>query len=156
MKKLICVLLAILLLSCAAIGEEAPPDFTLLTGLDKAQELLDSGAAIERIYYTDGYGFSISEFETTDETEIAALWKAVNEIVITGKSDEDITDWYPQIIFFFSDGSHLNICFDAHWLEVGMEHYTVGNDEAFWSLTAALVAFYAGEDGGEILLWLNP
>ena len=154
MKKLLCVLLAILLLIPAfALGEETPPDFVWITGLDKAQELLDSGAFIERVYYTDGYGFSTSEFETTDGEKIAQLWKAVNAITITGKSNEDITDWYPQIVFFFSDESQLNICFDAHWLEVGMNHYTLGNDEAFWSLTAAMTAAYAAGGGNEDTDW---
>ncbi len=153
MKKLICFLLSLSLLSGFALGEEAPLDFIHLTGLDKARELLDSGEVIERIYYTDGYGFSISEFSTTDGAEIDALWKAVNEITIVGKTNEGITDWYPQIVFFFSDDTHLNICFEAHWLEIGMDHYAVGNDEAFWSLTAALTAAYAAGGGEEEPDW---
>ena len=148
MKKQWCILLAVLLLiPVFALGEEALPDFVRITGLNRAQELLDSGEFIERVYYTDGYGFSTSEFETKDGEEIDALWKAVNAIKITGKTNEDITDWYPQIVFFFSDESQLNICFDAHWLEIGMDHYTVGNDEAFWSLTAAMTAAYAARGG---------
>lgn len=148
MKKLICALLVILLLiPAASVAEEAPLDFARLTGLDKAQELLDSGETIDKIYYTDGYGFSTSEFVTTDGVEIAQLWKAVNAITIVGETPEDITDWYPQIVFFFSDESRLNICFDAHWLEIGMDHYLVANDEAFWSLTAALTAAYAFRGG---------
>ena len=150
MKKLVCALLSLLLLlSGFALGEETPLDFAQLTGLDKARELLDSGEVIERIYYTDGYGFSTSEFYTTDGAEIDALWKAVNAIQIVGKTNEGITDWYPQIVFFFSDDTHLNICFDAHWLEIGMDHYVVGNDEAFWSLTAAMTAAYAAGGGEE-------
>lgn len=150
MKRLLCALLIIpLLIPAFALGEEQLPDFVRITGLDKAQELLDSGAFIDRVYYTDGYGFSTSEFETTDGEEITQLWKAVNAITITGKSNEDITDWYPQIIFFFSDESQLNVCFDAHWLEIGMDHYTLGNDEAFWSLTAAMTTAYTAGDGEE-------
>ena len=150
MKKLLCALLAILLLIPAfALGEETPPDFVRITGLDKAQELLNSGASIDRVYYTDGYGFSTSEFETTDGEAIAHLWKAVNAITIVGKSNEDITDWYPQIIFFFSDESRLSIHFDAHWLEIGMDHYALGNDEAFWSLTAAMTAAYEAGSSAE-------
>ena len=150
MKKLICALLAMLLLiPAASMAEEAPLDFAKLTGLDKAQELLNSGETIEKIYYTDGYGFSTSEFVTTDGAEIAQLWKAVNAITIVGKTPEDITDWYPQIVFFFSDESRLNICFDAHWLEIGMDHYLVANDEAFWNLTAAMVTAYAAKGGEE-------
>ena len=144
MKRLTCALLAIfLLIPAASLAEETPLDFARLTGLDKAQELLQSGETIEKIYYTDGFGFSTSEFLTTDGEEIAQLWKAVNAITVVGKTQEDITDWYPQIVFFFSDESRLNICFDAHWLEIGMDHYTVDNDEAFWSLTAAMTAAYA-------------
>ena len=154
MKKLLCFLLAVLLLIPAfALAEEALPDFSWITGLNKAQELLDSGETIDRIYYTDGYGFSISEFETTDGEEIDALWNAVNAIKITGKSNEDITDWYPQIVFFFSDESQLNICFDAHWLEIGMEHYTLENDGPFWNLTAAMTAAYAAGGGKEASDW---
>ncbi len=153
MKKLLCCLIAFWMLIPAALGEETPPDFSRLTGLDKAQELLDSGETIDSVYYTDGYGFSTSEFVTTDGADIDALWKAVNAIRITGIVHEDVTDWYPQIVFYFSDESRLNICFDAHWLEIGMDHYAVENDEAFWSLTAAMTAAYAAEDGYEDADW---
>ena len=144
MRKQLCVLLALLLLlPCAAPGEETLPDFAQITGLDKARELLRGGVTIERIYYTDGYGFSTSEFATADESAIALLWQAVNEITVAGRTWEGVTDWYPQIVFFFSDESRLNICFDAHWLEIGMDHYILENDQNFWDLTAAMTAAYA-------------
>ncbi len=149
MKKLLCVLLAFLLLIPGAApgkAEEGALDFAVLSGLREARELLDSGEVIEKVYYTDGYGFSISEFTTVNGEEIDALWKAVNGITIIEKTNQGITDWYPQIVFFFSDESRLNICFDAHWLEVGMDHYVLGNDEAFWNLTASLTAAYAAEE----------
>ncbi len=150
MKKTLCILLALLLLlPGAALSEEGALDFAALTGLREAQELLDGGEVIEKVYYTDGYGFSISEFTTVDGAEIDALWKAVNAITIVGKTNEGVTDWYPQIVFYFSDESRLNICFDAHWLEIGMDHYVVGNDEAFWSLTASMTAAYAAGGGWE-------
>ncbi len=144
MRKQLCVLLALLLLlPCAAPGEETLPDFAQITGLDKARELLRGGVTIERIYYTDGYGFSTSEFATADESAIALLWQAVNEIKVAGRTGEYFTDWYPQIVFFFSDASVLNICFDVHWLEIGMDHYTLENDQNFWNLTAEMAAEYA-------------
>jgi len=144
MKKWISfVLLFALGLSPLAAAEEAPA-FAALTGLDRAQQKISGGAAITRVYYTDGYGFSSSEFTTDDPEEIRALWDALCEMTLGDKVSEAITDWYPQIVCYFSDGEVFRVCFDAHWLEIGgMEHYEVGNADAFWQLTAGLVEKHA-------------
>lgn len=142
MKKLLSIAAVLMLCMSIAGAEETFPS---LTKLDETQALLDRGVTIDRVFYTDGYGFSISEFTTEDETEIALLWEALSQITLLEEVDTFITDWYPQIVFFLSDGSHFNVCFDAHWLEIGgMKNYAIGNDEAFWALTAALVKKYQG------------
>lgn len=146
LKKLLS--LAVVLALCVSLAcAEETETFRSLTKIDETQALLDAGVTIEKIYYTDGYGFSTSEFTTEDEGEIALLWTALNKITVSGAVDEDITDWYPQIVLFLSDGSHCNVCFDAHWLEIGgRTHYGLENDEDFWTLTAALVQKYQKQE----------
>ncbi|MBR5109200.1 MAG: hypothetical protein IK099_03310 [Clostridia bacterium] len=145
MKKFLLICLALCLLVPSVFAEEEA-SFLSLTKLDETQDLLDSGVTIEKVYYTDGYGFSTSEFTTTDPEEIAALWTALTMMELGEPSYTFITDWYPQIVFYLSDGTHRNVCFDAHWLEIsGMENYCVLNDEPFWTLTACLVRKYMGE-----------
>ena len=140
MKKCLLCLIVLMLCVSPVLAEET---FQSLTKLDEMQALLDAGVTIERVYYTDGYGFSTSEFKTEDEGEIALLWEALNRIVLGERINEFVTDWYPQIVFFLSDGSRYNVCFDTHWLEIGgMENYSVTNDEDFWALTACLVRQY--------------
>ncbi len=124
---------------------EGQREFASLTGIDVLREKLYGGVTIDRVCYTDGYGFSTSEFTTVDSWEIEVLWEALNAIEIVGRVDEDITDWYPQIVFYLSDGASFGVRFDAHWLEIGgMEHYALANDEDFWNVTSHLVEQYAG------------
>ena len=145
MKKIIAMVLAAVMLCSLAAAEEAgdTPDFRTLAGLDKMEQKLNAGVTIDRIYYTDGYGFSTSEFTTTDPDEIRSLWDALNQITVKGRSEESITDWYPQIVFTFSDGSDAHVTFESHWLSLPepwpQANYELENDEAFWSLTAELV-----------------
>lgn len=142
MKKIIVLLTAACLLFSAALAE----DFQSMTGMDEVQKKLDAGITIEKVYYTDGYGFSTSEFTTEDPDEIALLWAALNKITVAGRVDESITDWYPQIVFYLSDGTYGGVRFEANWLCIGgMENYEIGNAEEFWMLTAALVQKYAEE-----------
>ena len=146
LKKIISIFMTLyLLLTGGAAQAQTPPDFREITGLNGVQRLLDGGAGIDRVFYTDGFGFSTSEFTTTDENEIAALWRALNAIEIAGTSDQSVTDWYPQIVFKLSDESYFRVCFDAHWLEIGMDHYALANDEPFWQLTYALTQAYSAE-----------
>ena len=145
MKKLLPVCLAFCLLISSVFAEEEMT-FLSLTKLDETRELLDSGVTVEKVYYTDGYGFSTSEFTTADPDEIAALWKALTDMELGEPSNMSVTDWYPQIVFYLSDGTCRNVCFDAHWLEIGgMKNYCVLNDEPFWTLTACLVRKYMDE-----------
>ena len=69
MKKLFVLLTVLTLLAGAASAESLQS----MTGLDETVEKLADGVTIDRIYYTDGYGFSTSEFTTTDPEEIALL-----------------------------------------------------------------------------------
>ena len=136
MKRLIALLIATFLLISVALAE----DFQSMTGMDEIQKKLDAGITIGKVYYTDGYGFSTSEFTTDDPDEIAALWTALNKITVVGKVNESITDWYPQIVFCLTDGTQGGVCFEAKWLCIGgMENYEIANAEEFWSLTASLV-----------------
>ena len=149
MKKLIAVLLGILMLTSIALAEEF--DFQSMTGLDEVQKKLDAGITIGKAYYTDGYGFSTSEFSTDDPEEIRQLWTALNKITVVGRVNESITDWYPQIVFYLSDGTHVNVCFESHWLSVGgMENYEVENAGEFWTLTALLVEKHAEMEQGSV------
>ncbi len=142
MKKLFVLLTVLMLLAGAASAESLQS----MTGLDETVEKLASGVTIDRVYYTDGYGFSTSEFTTTDPEEIALLWDAVNRITVKDRVNESITDWYPQIVFYLSDGTASGVRFEAHWLCIGgMENYKIENAEEFWSLTASLVLKYAGQ-----------
>ena len=145
MKKVFSVLLAVMLLA----GTAAAENFRALTGLDEVQARIDRGIRIRRVFYTDGYGFSDSEFETVDPEEISQLWAALNRITVREKTDGSITDWYPQIIFYLSDGSAAGVRFESHWLCIGgRENYELENDGEFWKLTASLVKKYAGSEAG--------
>ena len=145
MKKMFAMLLALVLLAGTAMAEDG--DFRSMTGLDALQAKLEEGVTIDRVYYTDGYGFSTSEFGTEDPEVIALLLEALDRITVAGRVDESITDWYPQIVFYLSDGTNAGVRFEAHWLCVGgRENYELEGAEAFWNLTAALVRLNAGED----------
>lgn len=137
-------IITLLVLAMGACFAEEQPTFDALTGFDAFQERLQAGTSIVSVYYTDGFGFSTSEFTTTDAAEIDALLDALGKIEVVGKSDTFITDWYPQIVFKLDDDSYYNISFNKHWLSVGgMDNYVVTNDEPFWTLTAELVEKYS-------------
>ena len=120
-------------------------EFMLVTGLNEMAKALDNGATIESVYYTDGYGFSTSEFTTTDPEEIAALWNAITRIRLVGPTNMSITDWYPLIAFTLSDGSRYGARFEGTWLTLLRDNYEIANDEEFWSLTKALVQKHSQE-----------
>ena len=145
MKKLIAIFLAALLMVSVAAAEDAL-SFQSLTGLDEMQRKLDAGITIGKVYYNDGYGFSTSEFTTTDQEEIQALWTALNQITVKGRVNKSITDWYPQIVFYLSDGTTAYVPFESHWLSLPtpwpQANYELENDDAFWNLTAFLVSKY--------------
>ena len=145
MKKIIALLITgILLMASAAMAQNEPAAIQCFTELGVIQNKLDEGVRIEKVYYTDGYGFSTSEFTTADPDEIGQLWKAVNAIMVGEKVNESITDWYPQIVFYLTDGTRGGVRFEAGWLCVGgMENHVISNAEGFWSLTAALVKKHA-------------
>ena len=145
MKRIIALLMTVILLTASAIMARGEPStIQSMTGLGEIRKKLDQGIKIEKVYYTDGYGFSTSEFTTDDPDEIEQLWEAVNAITIGEKVDESITDWYPQIVFYLTDGTDGSVLFEAKWLCAGgMENYEIGNAEDFWNLTAALVEKHA-------------
>ena len=151
MKKIIVLLMAgILLMASAAAGEGEPGTIQSMTALGDIREKLDRGTVIEKVYYTDGYGFSTSEFTTDDPEEIGLLWEAVNAITVVGKVDQSITDWYPQIVFYLSDGTRGGVRFEAGWLNVGMDNYEISGAEYFWFLTSALVERHAEMEKGAV------
>ena len=122
MKRIITLIMMMALMLCSGAAAETTgdiPDFRTLTGLDELSRKLDSGVTIDRVYYTDGYGFSTSEFTTTDAAEIRSLWAALNQITVKGRVNE--SPW-PQA------------------------NYELENDDAFWSLTASLVNRTASAD----------
>lgn len=144
-RFLILLLSAVLLLASAASGRaESEPAFLSITGLDAMQEALDAGASIASADYTEGLGFSVSEFRTEDPEETQALWDALRKLELAGVCGESVTDWYPQIVFTLSDGSRFSALFEAHWLSAdgGRVNYHLTGDEDFWALTARLTAAY--------------
>ena len=141
MKKIIALMLAgiLLLASAAAVGEKAGT-IQSVTDLGEIRNKLEQGFQIRKVYYTAGYGFSTSEFSTDDPEEIAQLWQALNAVTVGDRVDESITDWYPQIVFYLTDGTHGGVSFEGEWLNLGgTENYAISNAESFWTLTASLV-----------------
>lgn len=139
-KKTIALLIGIMLVTFIAYADEVPATIQSMTELGEIQKKLDNGVTIGKVYFTNGYGFSTSEFTTDDPDEIAQLWEAVNAIQVRGKVNESITDWYPQIVFYLSDGTYGGVRFEANWLCIGgMENYEISNADEFWNLTASLV-----------------
>ncbi len=149
MKKYIAALLTVLLLRSVALAEDF--DFKTMTEMDKLQEKLDAGITIEKVYYTDGYGFSTSEFSTDDPEEIQWLWITLNKITVVSRVDQSITDWYPQIVFYLSDGTRAGIRFEAHWLCInGRENYELADADKFWMLTASLIQKHEEMERGAV------
>jgi len=145
------LMIGILLTASVAMAQDEPATIQSMTELGNIRKKLDQGIQIGKVYYTDGYGFSTSEFSTDDPDEIEQLWQAVNAITVGERVNESITDWYPQIVFYLTDGTHGNVNFEANWLSVGgMENYEISNAEAFWKLTAALVEKHAETENGAV------
>lgn len=147
MKKMMIALIVTCLLFSAALAD----DFQSMTGMDLVQKKLDTGITLEKVYFTNGYGFSTSEFSTEDPEEIQMLWDTLNQIRVVGKVDESITDWYPYIVFYLSDGTEAGVGFEAAWLCLGSQNYEITNAEEFWMLTAALVEKYSMPEEGAVL-----
>ena len=145
MKKLISIVLIVMLMLPGAMADEIQLRIQDMTDLGEIQSKLDEGMTIDKVYYTDGYGFSTSEFTTINAVEIESLWNAVNEITVLGKINMGITDWYPQIIFYLSDGTQGSVHFESTWLNVngGRDNYELANADDFWSLTSSLVRKYS-------------
>ena len=157
LKKVVGLLMGILLLMVSvSFAEETPASIQSMTELGEIQKKLDQGITIGKVYYTDGYGFSTSEFTTDDPDEIAQLWNAVNAIRVGEKVNESITDWYPQIVFCLTDGTRGGVRFEAKWLCIGgMENYEISNAEGFWSLTASLVEKHESMAEGAVRVGWN-
>lgn len=124
-------------------SEEDTP-FLAFTGLTRMGMALKTGAKFEKVYYTDGYGFSSSEFETTDAAEIEALWDALRGVTLGRPSGTGITDWYPLIVFYLDNGQRYSVRFEGPWLDLGT-NFELENAEAFWTLTKSLVGKYGGQ-----------
>lgn len=155
-KKAIDLLAVILLAVSISYAEETAATIQSMTELGEIQKKLDQGIAIEKVYYTAGYGFSASEFSTADPEEIERLWEAVNAIQVGEKVNESVTDWYPQIVFYLTDGTYGGVSFEANWLNTGgMENYEISNDEGFWNLTASLVEKYEAMAEGAVPVGRN-
>ena len=92
--------------------------------------------------YTAGYGFSVSEFTTTDPEEINALWKALTRIQLGTPTNMSITVWYPLIVFNMDDGTRFGARFEGHCLTVQRDSYLLENADEFWTMTGTLVQKY--------------
>ena len=117
-------------------------DFMLVTGLSGMRKALNNGATIESVYYTDGYGFSVSEFTTTDPDEMKALWNVLTRIQLGAPTNMSITDWYPLIVFNLDDGTRYGARFEGHCLTIRRDNYELEHADEFWTLTGTLVQKY--------------
>ena len=117
-------------------------DFMLVTGLSEMRKALNDGATVESVYYTDGYGFSVSEFTTTDPDEMKALWDVLTKIRLGAPTNMSITDWYPLIVFNLDDGTRYGARFEGHCLSIRRDKYELENADEFWALTGTLVQKY--------------
>ena len=117
-------------------------DFMLVTGLSEMRKALKDGATVESVYYTDGYGFSVSEFTTTDPDEMKALWDVLTKIRLGAPTNVSITDWYPLIVFNLDDGMRYGARFEGHCLTIRRDKYELENADEFWTLTGTLVQKY--------------
>ena len=117
-------------------------DFMLVTGLSEMRKALKDGATVESVYYTDGYGFSVSEFTTTDPDEMKALWDVLTKIRLGAPTNVSITDWYPLIVFNLDDGMRYGARFEGRCLTIRRDKYELENADEFWTLTGTLVQKY--------------
>ena len=117
-------------------------DFMLVTGLSEMRKALNDGATVESVYYTDGYGFSASEFTTTDPDEMKALWNALTRIQLGPPTNVSITDWYPLIVFNLDDGMRYGARFEGRCLTIRRDKYELENADEFWAMTGTLVQKY--------------
>ena len=117
-------------------------DFMLVTGLSGMRKALNNGATIESVYYTDGYGFSVSEFTTTDPDEMKALWNVLTRIQLGAPTNMSITDWYPLIVFNLDDGTRYGARFEGHCLTIRRDNFELEHADEFWTLTGTLVQKY--------------
>jgi len=132
---------------CELLGPDAgsilvDSDFMLVTGLSEMRNALNNGAAIYSVYYTDGYGFSASEFTTTDPDEMKALWNALTRIQLGPPTNVSITDWYPLIVFNLDDGMRYGARFEGRCLTIRRDKYELENADEFWAMTGTLVQKY--------------
>ena len=81
-KKAMVLLMGIMLMVSIAAADETSRTIQSMTDLGEIQSKLDQGITLGKVYYTNGYGFSTSEFTTDDPDEIAQLWKAINSIQV--------------------------------------------------------------------------
>jgi|GEM_PF-6709640 len=150
-KKAVVLLMGVLMLASLAFADAVQKTIQSMTELGELQNKLDQGITVGKVFYTNGYGFSTSEFTTDDPDEIAQLWDAVNAIRVGEKVNESITDWYPQIVFYLTDGSCGGVRFEANRLCInGMENYEISNAEGFWNLTASLIEKYEEMEEGAV------
>ena len=117
-------------------------DFMLVTGLSEMRKALNDGATVESVYYTDGYGFSVSEFTTTDPDEMKALWDVLTKIRLGAPTNMSITDWYPLIVFNLDDGMRYGARFEGRCLTIRRDKYELENADEFWAMTGTLVQKY--------------
>ena len=139
MKRFLALILVSVLTVFVCHAEEVPA-FDALTGYDT---FVECGKPIISAYYTDGFGFSTSEFTTTDQDEIAMLIDALGQIRVISRCNEEITDWYPQIVFKMGENDYFRVNFNKQWLMIGgMDNYEIEGDEGFWNLTRTLMEKY--------------
>ncbi len=120
------------------LARDGEPTIDRLTGRDEFLAKITGDNPVTQIYFTEGYGFSTTEFTVTDPDSIRQLTDAVSLLAIDSVSNMDITDWYPYLQFTLQDGSAWSLRFDGHMLDTGRELYNLSGDDALWKVIEEL------------------
>ncbi len=134
------LLLCVCLMGIMAPALAANPSFQEITGLNQIQRKLNSGKKITGIHYEsggNGYNrtFSLDEWDTAN---IKKVWNAIRKIRIQGVGSGWVTDMYPSIEFYVSDGTTFRISFLNHMYSYNGVKYQLKDDSLFWQVVSEM------------------
>ena len=81
-------------------------------GAKKLMTAFDEGTIESVTVLYDEMGAN-EPYETTDQDEIRAVYKALKNLTVTGESDMSITDCYHYVVFNFADGGSYGYHFEG-------------------------------------------
>lgn len=147
MKKLFSLMLSLLLITLHAAQAESA-DFLQLTGLNALTQAVRDGAEVTSLQYETGTKIARG-FTLEAGAELDALLDALLRIEIAGKTEEFVTDMYPNVALTLSDGQQFRLAFDGRWLTVDGQNYALKNDADFWQQVRGLLEKYSPMDALE-------